>query len=258
MLLDGLDEAADPALRAEVLEVVRSAVEAWPKTRIVVTSRPIDTEPLAGMGFERATVEPFDLDAVQVFLGRWVTALHGVPEHSQLAPSEERYLAELSAAITGQPRIRQMAANPVMLTCLCVVHWSEGRLPDGKARVYRAVIAWLIRAREEQRAAQGYSENFALKAFATLALAMMGPGERDAKRSTLDLAAAAAAVDVVVHREWPQLVAEDRGHKARAWLRVEALWSGVIEEVGQKQASLLAPDLPGVPGGSEARLAAGR
>ena len=39
--------------------------------------------------------------------------------------------------------MRRLATNPVMLTCLCVVHWNEGRLPEGRSRVYRAVIRFL-------------------------------------------------------------------------------------------------------------------
>ena len=62
-----------------------------------------------------------------------------------------RYQQLLTEAIVGRSRVRRLAANPVMLTCLCVVHWNEGRLPEGRSRVYRAALA----DRLAQRAVRG-------------------------------------------------------------------------------------------------------
>ena len=42
-----------------------------------------------------------------------------------------------------------------MLTCLCVVHWNERHLPRGRAAAYRAVVKWLLLAREETREKEG-------------------------------------------------------------------------------------------------------
>ncbi len=233
LLLDGMDEVADPDLRREVLEVVRDAAVSWPSCPIVVTSRPIDTAALRDEGFHHATIEPFDLRGIEDFIRLWVTALYGESATDAVSmPTEAReYLKELSEAVTGRSRIRQIASNPVMLTCLCVVHWNEGRLPEGKSRVYAAVLRWLLEARREQRELEGYSQHFAQKALARLALAMMRTPA--GKQSSIDLGAAATAIDDVVHREWSDLSSpEDRAHRARAWLRFESLGSGVIEEVG--------------------------
>jgi len=116
-----------------------------------------------------------------------------------------------------------------MLTCLCVVHWNEGELPEGRSRVYRAVVHWLIAARRELRGKQGFTDRFALRAFARLALTMMTAEQ--GKRPIFDLEEGAEAVDAVVRRSWPGLEAEDRRHRAREWLRFECLGSGIIEEV---------------------------
>jgi hypothetical protein len=125
--------------------------------------------------------------------------------------------------------VRRLATNPVMLTCLCVVHWNEGQLPEGRSRVYRAVVRWLIAARTTLRKQEGFTDYFALRAFARLALAMMAAEE--GKRAVLDLEEAAVAIAAVVEREFPQLGPEDRRHQARRWLRFECLGSGVVEEV---------------------------
>jgi len=234
LLLDGLDEVADPEARTRVLELIDDAVKAWPGSPVIVTSRPIDTTPLRGMGFHHAVVEPFGREEIDAFMGMWVATLYGVKsgDPDALPQGAKEYRRELAEAITGRGRIRQLAANPVMLTCLCVVHWNENRLPEGKSRVYQAVVRWLLEARQETRRGQGYTRGFAHKAFARLALAMMdAPG---GKRSTWDLVAAARALDEVVAREWSELAddEEERVRRACDWLRYECTGSGIVEEVG--------------------------
>ena len=55
LLLDGLDEVAEPAVREQVFRIFEAAARAWPGCPIIVTSRPIDTNPVAALGFRRAT-----------------------------------------------------------------------------------------------------------------------------------------------------------------------------------------------------------
>ncbi len=227
LLLDGLDEVADGRLRERVFEVFRDACSRW-KCPIVVASRPIQTEQLREMGFRTATIEPFSDAEIATFIGHWVAALHETAP-DELRGEAERYRAQLAEAIIGLPRVKRLATNPVMLTCLCVVHWNEGQLPEGRSRVYRAVLHWLIAARTELRGEEGFSERFAWRAFAILALAMMSA--EGGKRSILDLEEAAVAIESVVQRDFPNLEDEDRRRRARRWLRFECLGSGIVEEV---------------------------
>ncbi len=231
LLLDGLDEAADETLRRRIFSIFRDAHKRW-RSPILVTSRPIETAPLLEMGFHSATIEPFGDAEIRTFIRHWVAALHAVEGK---APGTEagRYRQSLTEAIVGRSRVRRLAANPVMLTCLCVVHWNEGRLPDGRSRVYRAVLRWLIASRSELREAEGYTDLFAWRAFARLALAMMRA--EGGKRAVFDFEDAAVAVEPLLERERPELTGEDRRLAARAWLAFECLGSGVVEEVGGKR-----------------------
>ena len=144
----------------------------------------------------------------------------------------------LEAALTDQPDVRRIAANPVMLTGLCVVHWNEGQIPAGRARVYRAVLRWLLAARDRLRAdelglPEADANAFAWEALARLALVMMG-ADGGGKRSSFDLHDAARAVETAVTRYFPALTyAGRRRQRAKQWLRFECLGSGVVEEVGQ-------------------------
>jgi predicted NACHT family NTPase len=236
LLLDGLDEVADEVLRQRLLQVFRDACTHW-QCPIVVTSRPISTEALADLGFQPATVEPFSPDEIRAFIDRWVAALQDVAEVSELGRAGASYRQALQEAIAGNPGVRRMANNPVLLTCLCVVHWNEGkRLPEGRAQVFSAALRWLLAARSSQRrtlfserAADALSENFALRALAALALAMLA--SEGGKQTRTDLEAAVDAVVPELAREFPQFEALSLRHRARAWLEFECLGSGVIVKV---------------------------
>lgn len=196
---------------------------------IVVASRPIETAALRAMGFHAATVEPFGDAEIRTFLDHWVAALHAAEAGEGLRGEAARYRADLVAAICDLPRVRRLATNPVMLTCLCVVHWNEGHLPEGRSRVYRAVLKWLIASRAEARERAGFTDRFAWNAFARLGLAMVTA--EGGKRAVFDLEDGAVAVDVAVQRQFPGLPPEERRREARRWLRFECLGSGVVEEV---------------------------
>ena len=222
LLLDGLDEVAEERLRERVFAVFRDAVDNW-GCRMVVTSRPLQTAALRSLGFHLAVVEPFGAAEIHTFLDHWVAALWEARDAAALHGEGERYRQDLEAAICGRPGIGKLATNPVMLTCLCVIHWNERRLPEGRALVYQAVVHWLLASRREQRAAQGFPERFAERALARLALAMTD--DRRGKQTVCDLSLAVAAVDAVFERQFPELAAEDRRHRAGEWLDFEASWA---------------------------------
>lgn len=227
LLLDGLDELADEELRDRVFAVFEDACEKW-RCRMVVTSRPIATRRLVELGFHPVEIEPFGEEEIRAYLNRWVVALYEVERVSELDAEAEGYRQTLLQAIVAVPGVRLLATNPVMMTCLCVVHRYEGRLPEGRARVYQAVIRWLLHSKAEARAAAGYSEGFAHKALARLALAMMdGP---EGKQAVIGLEDAVSALEAVLERHFRDLDGEDRRRKARDWLRRECLWSGLLEE----------------------------
>ncbi len=233
LLLDGLDEVATRGLRERLFAVFRDACEHW-RCPLVVASRPIQTAALVDMGFRVAVIEPFSDREIRAFVDRWVAALHGAASADAMDRAAERYRDLLLEAIVTVPRVRRLATNPVMLTCLCVVHWNQGRLPEGRARVYRAVIEWLIAARRDQRAARGFHDRFAWRALARLALAMIGA--EGGKRTAFDLEDGAVAIEPVVARSFSGLDPEERRYRGREWLRFECLGSGIVEEIAGRRA----------------------
>ena len=230
LLLDGLDEVVEPRLRARLVTLMTGVLERWANNRLVISSRPFDFAAVAGLaGVETATVADFSADDVAEFLRRWVRALHP----GGVVPEGDTYLPELKTALSETRHIRQMARNPVMLTCLCVVHWNERRLPAGKAALLKAVIRWLLNAKEERRRALGWTNLFAEQCFKALAVAM-----------TTDAQGKQVVVDLATAAQWlKQPFEEMRGITGRKrlheeglrFLEEEMLASGIIERVGLGQ-----------------------
>ncbi len=229
LLLDGLDEVADLKIRERVFAAVRDAERSW-RAPMVIASRPIRIDELRGMGFLVATVEPFGDGEIRRFLKQWVAALHQQDPERALRGEAGKYLPGLEEAILTRPQVRLLATNPVMLTSLAVVHWNQGELPEGRARVYRAVIHWLLRARARWRREELRLEpDFVERSLAALSLWAMTHDE--GKQVVLDLDRAAAAVLPALERERPDDEQSEREELARRWLLFESEGSGVVEEL---------------------------
>ncbi|MDO9265247.1 MAG: SUMF1/EgtB/PvdO family nonheme iron enzyme, partial [Desulfosalsimonadaceae bacterium] len=191
LLLDGLDEVADESLRRRLVDVVNSALGKWERNIILLTSRRYGYQDIADT--EKISVvyiDAFGDEEITEFLKRWGDGIY--PENE--AEKRRSYVAELSTAIIDSPAIRKLARNPVMLTCLCVVHWNERRLPEGKADLLLAVLRWLLNAKEEKRKNRGYDNTFAEECFKALAFSMTN--HPDGKQVIVDLAWAASQLTV--------------------------------------------------------------
>ncbi|MGZ9057592.1 NACHT domain-containing protein, partial [Methylomagnum sp.] len=122
LLLDGLDEVADNRLRDRVFAIFRDACRHWVKSPVVVTSRPFGAEAVRKMGFHHAVIEDFGKEEVREFIERWVAALHNLPIGQRPEGAAGEKSDRIIQTLLGRPAMRRLATNPVMLTCLCVVH----------------------------------------------------------------------------------------------------------------------------------------
>jgi hypothetical protein len=226
LLLDGLDEEPSPNVRKQMVAVTDAVMHHWGKNLIVLSSRPFGYQAVSALE-DMATVhiDAFGEDEILEFLNRWATALF--PDEDER--SRKAYLPELKSAVMNIPRIRRMAKNPVMLTCLCVVHWNEKKLPEGKADLLEAVLRWLLNAKEEKREARGYHNTFAEECFKSLALAMTK--HPNGKQSQTDLAWAAEQLKNPFLDEMGISGARLR-RKGMDFLEAEMLDSGVVEQAG--------------------------
>ena len=157
-LCDGLDEV-HLARRSVVAGLAKLAADGQ---RLVVTSRPLGYERLAGL--EHFQVLPLLPQDAEAFTDRWFRALaeaRGVPE-----PERERWATERAGWLQRQLKersgLREVARNPLLLTFLAVLAGDEPQrdLPRRRKELYqeymeRLFTVWEARRRREGKLALG-------------------------------------------------------------------------------------------------------
>ena len=162
VLLDGLDEVASAADRQAVVTAVTSFVTANSRqgNRFVVTSR------IAGYAaaplpptFNAVRVQEMGDQTIEVFLAAYFPAIERAeaPRKSPDAVRRDAAAAgtELLDALGQNPGVRRLAANPLLLTALVLVHRARGRLPHRRVDAYVEVTEALGRT---WRSVQGVPE----------------------------------------------------------------------------------------------------
>ncbi|MFO1153685.1 MAG: SUMF1/EgtB/PvdO family nonheme iron enzyme [Rhodospirillales bacterium] len=154
LLLDGLDEVpvsdtrdgATVYPRDLLLSGLADALPVWLEAgnRVLLTSRPygLDENDLRRLGLPHAPLEPLPKPLQDLFVARWFHAL-GRPEQTQ----------GLVATIRDREYLAPLVENPMMLTALCVLHDSGGRLPEDRYELYRRIVGNVLfhRFRDEMR-----------------------------------------------------------------------------------------------------------
>jgi HEAT repeat protein len=130
LLLDGLDETsvghpqeAEATYRHAVGQI-NVLTARYPKTPVVVTSHRAGWKGLLATSFHTLEVLELDQEDIQRFIANW------------FGQGSDR-AGELREIVSQNPRIRAMAANPLLLSLMAFVFEQDGELPEGRAGLYR-------------------------------------------------------------------------------------------------------------------------
>ncbi|MBA6438821.1 NACHT domain-containing protein [Streptomyces sp. GMR22] len=154
LLVDGVDELV-AGERRKVREWLRLLLNAYPRTRTMVTSRPtaargdwLREEGFAPVGLERMT--PADLRA---FVRQWHQAVGAQGGDLPCALEElPHYERALLAALRDRPHLRTLAASPLLAALLCALHLGRRRrLPRNRMELYRIALELLVQRRDAER-----------------------------------------------------------------------------------------------------------
>jgi formylglycine-generating enzyme required for sulfatase activity len=158
LLLDGMDEvpvsarsvAAKWLPRQHLLSALADACPTWTKAgnRLLLTSRPygVSAEQAVNTTLRLAPLQPLP-DALQSLLAqRWFAVLS-----ADLQAGCDT-AAELFANIQSQPWLVELAANPLLLTAMCIVFDEGKRLPQDKHELYDRVVATTLYSRYQDPA----------------------------------------------------------------------------------------------------------
>jgi len=164
-ILDGLDEVADDAVRAQVSRWIAQTQRRRADDWFLVTSRHAGyiAEVKLGDSFLVAHAQPLDNLQRRDFITRWYTAVErqirrDVPDaDSAAAQRSAEILATLeSSEFSSSARLASMAANPLLLSVLCIVHRRDVELPRRRADLYGKCVDVLLDSwRQDLRKQQG-------------------------------------------------------------------------------------------------------
>jgi len=141
LLVDGLDEIHDDALRSTFVEHLETFLEEYKQTRLVVTSREAGfslVAPCLARFCERWRVAPLEEDAIATLCDYW----HNLMAGSSLAAKAEGQ--EVAQHLLRNASLRRLAENPLLLTMLLVVKHGNGRLPPDRVSLYSRAVEVLL------------------------------------------------------------------------------------------------------------------
>ncbi len=257
VLLDGLDEIADPADRFEVAREIDAFLDAYlhRANRAVITSRIVGYQ-LAGLdpGATHLTLEPLSPEALERFCDLWMEAVHRATvkpwdgeariRARREADALKRALAELHQRGAGE-----LAGNPLLVTILALVfRHSQQSFPRQRIRLYELAVKILIEKWRERSGSRTFDQRTVFGTLVPLAAEIhessaIGVIDEDGLRKVLERHLTPAEVDAfrtVVREEVGLLTTRGAGvygflhltfqeYLAAHWLIAEP--QGIIERL---------------------------
>ncbi|MEZ4558469.1 MAG: hypothetical protein R2854_18915 [Caldilineaceae bacterium] len=147
VLLDGMDEVADPDLRRRTARLIEQFVQAYPDCRYVVTSRKVGYAGASrlGEGFVTTTVRDFTLADIEQFLTNWhrmLAAGLALGDGEAGTHYADNQTAQLLSAIRDNDRIRDLAINPLMTVIAMVHRTGQAARPPPNSTPKRSTCCW--------------------------------------------------------------------------------------------------------------------
>lgn len=143
LLLDGLDEIPTRHQRTFIRDAVVAFANRYPRCRVVVTCRTLSYQDLAWRltDFESFTLAPFSEEQIDHCITAWYGELVRL---GNVKPDAMEGLAWRLRTAVRRPDLWRLAANPLLLTALVLVHTHKGQLPDARALLYEETIDILL------------------------------------------------------------------------------------------------------------------
>ncbi|MEV4716680.1 NACHT domain-containing protein [Micromonospora noduli] len=130
VILDGIDELTEVALRQRVVRLVDSFAALYPLVPMIVTSRRVGyaEAPLTPNLFRTCRITSFDEERVESYAQKWFALDRGVPRADR-DRLQRSFLRESES-------INDLRSNPMLLSLLSSMYSTEQYLPRNRAQVY--------------------------------------------------------------------------------------------------------------------------
>ncbi|MEV0220049.1 NACHT domain-containing protein [Streptomyces sp. NPDC050704] len=138
LLVDGLDEISDPGDRAAFAAQLRTFIGTYPAVRVIITCREAGFRAVSGaMSSVCSLFRIADLSVQDIF------TLCRAWQHEVVGGTTES-ANKIAQSIVSQPRVRDLAINPLLLTTLLLVQRWLGELPPKRSVLYDKAIEVLL------------------------------------------------------------------------------------------------------------------
>jgi hypothetical protein len=144
LLLDGVDEIPDSRERILVVKAVDRFLTDHAVNRFLLTSRPYGYVRLAG-DIPHFTLPNFSPEQVKTFVHQWQQAFERWrhPQAPDLAKAEKE-AKEMLEEIQRNPKVFELATNPLMLVILALIRHEQARLPEERVQLYDRAVKTLM------------------------------------------------------------------------------------------------------------------
>jgi formylglycine-generating enzyme required for sulfatase activity len=163
ILLDGLDEVPDAQdRRARIKRAVETFAQTFQHCRYLATSRTYayQQQDWKLRGFAETQLLPFQPWQIKAFVAAWYAQMSAL-QRLTAADAEDR-AARLTAAALNNPRIRELAERPLLLTLIAKLQTEKGgNLPEQPEELYARAVDLLLdewESTKPRRTAEGNTE----------------------------------------------------------------------------------------------------
>ncbi|MCP4426651.1 MAG: NACHT domain-containing protein, partial [Chloroflexi bacterium] len=151
LLLDGLDEVQSVVDRHTVINRVLDFFTYHKRlgNKFILTSRIVGYREVRSSAttMSECTLVDFDEAEIEMFVTRWTAALenYAYNEPGVAAVEADQQRAELLHSVHHNPGVRQLAANPLLLTILALMKRQGVVLPERRVELYAQYVETLLK-----------------------------------------------------------------------------------------------------------------
>ena len=154
VLLDGLDEVADPAGRRKMVAWLEKQIHAYPGNAFIITSRPHGYKENTITGVSVLEVMPFNRSQIDSFVQKWYLANEVISHLSDdpgVRMNAKSGADDLLRRLEKTSTLMELAVNPLLLTMIATVHRYRSALPGRRVELYKEICEVFLGKRQESK-----------------------------------------------------------------------------------------------------------
>lgn len=154
VMLDGLDEVADPILRQQTAAWVDRQMTLYKGNRFLITSRPFGYRNNPLQNVTVLEVRPFTIEQVQRFVHNWYLAneiMGAQRDDPGVRMDAHKGAEDLLWRLRQTHVLLEMAVNPLLLTMIATVHRYRSSLPGRRVELYAEIAEVFLGKRQQAR-----------------------------------------------------------------------------------------------------------